>query len=171
MKPTTRGTLAAVVTGVAAAVGAAATPAAAVGSVHVPVPLDGVSQSLGTQTPEAGLDVPLVTPGAPEGPRFVTGRLLPERTVPQVPVHSALPGAGLRAPLPRVLDERSDHVGLDAPATGLRTLSPGLSADAPLTAPDPDDFGLPGLKAPEVAVLAPVLQTVAGADLGMGPGL
>ena len=43
--------------------------------------------------------------------------------------------------------------------------------DAPLTAPNPDNFGLPELKLPQAGVLAPVLQTVPAADLGIGPGL
>jgi hypothetical protein len=171
MKPTTRGTLAAVITGVTAAVGAAATPAAAIGTVPVPVPLDGVSQSLGMEVPKAGLELPLLMPGAPDGPRYVTGRLLPDRTLPQLPVTGALPGANLRAPLPHLLGDRFDHLGIDAPASDLRTLGPGLNVDAPLTQPNPDNFGLPDLKLPQVGVLAPVLQTVAGADLGTGTGL
>ncbi|TWV36160.1 hypothetical protein FRZ03_25840 [Streptomyces misionensis] len=170
MKPTTRGTLAAVVTGVAAAVGAAATPAAAAGSVPVPVPLGGISQSLGTQVPEASLDVPLLTPGTPEGPRYATGRLLPEGVLPQVPIGGTLPGADLHAPLPRLLGEGFDHLDVDAPAAGLHTLGPGLDLDAPLTQPDPDNFGLPALKAPEAGLLAPVLRTAAGAGLGTGSG-
>ncbi|SOD86481.1 hypothetical protein [Streptomyces sp. Ag109_G2-15] len=170
MKSTTRGTLAAVVTGVAAAVGAAA-PAAAVGTVPVPVPLDGVSKSLNMEVPKLGLEVPLLKPGAPEGPRYVTGRLLPDRTLPQLPVTGSLPGADLRAPVPHVLGDDFDHVGVGAPASDLRTLGPGLALDAPLTAPNPDNFGLPDLKLPQAGVVAPVLQTVPGADLGLGPGL
>ncbi|MEV7394520.1 hypothetical protein [Streptomyces sp. NPDC091215] len=172
MKPTTRGTLAAVVTGVAAAaVGAAAAPAAAVGTIPVPVPLGGVSKSLGMEVPRLGMELPLPTPGAPDGPRYVEGRLLPDRALPQVPVGGGLPGLDLRAPLPHVLGDRFDHAGVDAPAASLRTLAPGLSVDAPLTAPNPRNFGLPGPKLPQAGVLAPVLQTVAGGDLGTGPGL
>ncbi|MEU9476658.1 hypothetical protein [Streptomyces sp. NPDC048191] len=58
--------------------------------------------------------------------------------------------------------------GLDAPASGLRTLGPGFNLDAPLTAPHPDNFGLPALEQPEVGVLAPVVQTAANANLGAG---
>jgi hypothetical protein len=59
MKPTTRGTLAAVMTGVAAAVGAAtAAPAAAVDSVPIPVPLNGVEQSLGLKAPSIAGELP-----------------------------------------------------------------------------------------------------------------
>ncbi|WP_330457915.1 hypothetical protein OIB37_14015 [Streptomyces sp. NBC_00820] len=171
MKPTTRRTLAAVITGVAAAVGAAATPAAAAGSVPVPVPLDGVSKSLGMEVPKLGLEVPLLTPGAPDGPRYVTGRLLPDRTLPQMPVTGALPGAHLQAPLPHLLGDGFDHAGFDAHASDLRTLAPGLAVDAPLTAPNPNNFGLPDPKLPELGVLAPALRTVPVADLGTGPGL
>ncbi|MFF1549125.1 hypothetical protein [Streptomyces sp. NPDC058291] len=172
MKSTTRGTLAAVLTCVAAVAGAAAcaSPAAAIGTVPVPVPLDGVEKSLNVELPTIGGEIPLPTPGAPEGPRFVEGRLIPERVVPQLPVAAGLPGLGVRAPLPEVLGNGFNHVGLDAPASDLRTLGPGLTLDAPLTAPNPDHYGLPDLKLPEAGVLTPVLQTVPGADLGLGQG-
>ncbi|MGV9454729.1 hypothetical protein [Streptomyces sp. NPDC003635] len=170
MKSTTRGTLAAVVTGVAAAVAAAA-PAAAVGTVPVPVPLDGVEKSLNIELPKIGGEVPVPMPGAPDGPRYVEGRLIPERVVPQLPVTGGLPGVGLRAPLPHLLGDDFDHVGVHAPASDLRTLAPGLTVDAPLTPPNPDNFGLPELKLPQAGLLAPVLQTASAADLAMGPGL
>ncbi|MEU2423264.1 hypothetical protein ABZ619_19945 [Streptomyces sp. NPDC007851] len=170
MKPTTRGTLAAVVTGVAVAVGAAATPAAAAGTVPVPVPLDGVAKSLHTEVPEIGLELPLLIPGVPETPRYVQGRLIPEHALPQVPMNGVLPGADVRLPLPHLLGPGFDHVGVDIPATDLRTLTPGLELDAPLSAPDPQHYGMPHLKMPEAGVLGPVLQTVVGGDLGAGPG-
>ncbi|MYR60538.1 hypothetical protein GTY54_31330, partial [Streptomyces sp. SID625] len=97
MKSTTRGTLAALVTGVAAAVGAAATPAAAVGTVPVPVPLGGAESALGMELPSVGGELPLPTAGSPEGPRFVEGRLLPERALPRLPVAGGLPGLDVRA--------------------------------------------------------------------------
>ncbi|MDX3532675.1 hypothetical protein P1P75_41345 [Streptomyces sp. ID05-39B] len=172
MKTTTRGTLAAVLTCVAAAAGAAsATSAAAVGTVPVPVPLDGVEKSLNVELPKIGGEIPLPMPGAPEGPRYVEGRLIPDRVIPQLPVSAGLPGLGLRAPLPEVIGDGFNHVGLDAPASDLRTLSPGLTLDAPLTAPNPDRFGLPDLQMPQAGVLTPVLQTVPGANLGLGQGL
>lgn len=171
MKSTTRGTLAAVVTGIAATVGAAG-PAAASGAVPVPVPLGGVSTALDMELPHLGAQVPLVKPGAPEGPRYVTGRLLPERTLPQLPVSSGLPGVDARSPLPHVLgDGGFDHVGLDAPASDLRALAPGLSVDAPVSSPDAGNFGLPRPKLPQAGILTPVLQNVSDANLESGPGL
>ncbi|MGW0336810.1 hypothetical protein ACWD0J_34060 [Streptomyces sp. NPDC003011] len=172
MKSTTRGTLAAaVITGVAAAVGATATPAAAVDTVPVPVPLEGAERALNMELPRLRGEIPLLTSGAPEGPQYVEGRLFPKRAIPQLPVSGGLPGADLRAPLPRVLGDDFDHATLDAPATDVRTLAPGLTLDAPLTAPNPRAFGLPSPKLPEAGVLLPMLQTVPGADLGTGPGL
>ena len=91
--------------------------------------------------------------------------------LPQLPVTGGLHGPGLRAPLPHVLGDQFAHIGLSTPASDLRTLAPGLNLDAPLTPPNPDNAGLPDLKLPEAGLLAPVLQTVPGADLGMGPGL
>lgn len=132
MKPITltRGTLAVVVTGLAAAVGAAG-PAAAAGTVPVPVPLGGVSRALGMEVPKVRAEVPLVKPGAPEGPRYVTGRLLPDRTVPQLPVSGGLPGLDGRAPLPRLMGDDFDHLDVNAPAGDVRALAPGLALDAP----------------------------------------
>ncbi|GAA5038479.1 hypothetical protein GCM10023317_93690 [Actinopolymorpha pittospori] len=46
-----------------------------------------------------------------------------------------LPGADLRAPLPRLLGDDFDHVGVGTEAADLRTLAPGLTLDGPLTAP------------------------------------
>ncbi|MFC4506772.1 MULTISPECIES: hypothetical protein [Streptomyces] len=172
MKSTTRGTLAAVLTCVAAAAGAAAaTPAAAIATVPVPVPLNGVEKSLNVELPEIGGQIPLPMPGAPEGPRYVEGRLIPERVIPQLPVGAGLPGADVRAPVPEILGNGFNHVGLDAPASDLRTLGPGVALDAPLTAPNPENFGLPDPKLPQAGVLTPVLQTVPGAGLGLGQGL
>ncbi|OIJ69372.1 hypothetical protein [Streptomyces mangrovisoli] len=173
MKPTVRRTIAAVVTGVAAAaaaVGAAAAPAAAVGSVPIPVPLDGAEKSLGVELPEVGGELPLPLPGAPEGPRYTEGRLLPDRALPQLPLTGGLPGLDARAPLPHVLGPGFDHAGVSAPAADLSALTPGLAVDAPLTQPNPDHFGLPDLRLPQAGVLAPVLRTVPGADLVAGPG-
>ncbi|MFI6035334.1 hypothetical protein ACIBBD_14405 [Streptomyces sp. NPDC051315] len=171
MKPITRGTLAAWLTCVAAAAGAAAaTPASATGTVPVPVPLDGVEKSLAVELPEVGGEIPLPTPGVPDGPRYVEGRLLPERVVPQLPVSAGLPGADLRAPLPEVLGDDLDRVDLDAPASDLRTLGPGLALDAPLTPPDADDFGLPHPKPPRAGVVTSIHHAVPGATLGLGQG-
>lgn len=137
----------------------------------MPVPLGGAETALGMELPEVAGELPVPTAGAPEGPRYVEGRLLPERTLPQLPVRAGLPGVDVRQPLPHVLGDDFDHAGVDAPAAGLRTLAPGLSLDAPLTAPNPEALGLPSPKLPEVGVLAPVVQTVPVADLGVGPGL
>jgi hypothetical protein len=172
MKSTTRGTIAAVIRPGGAPPGAPpATPAAALGTVPVPVPLGGAESALGMELPKLGGEIPVPMPGTPEGPRYVEGRLIPERALPQLPVHGGLPGIGLRAPLPHLLGDGFDHVGISTPASDLRTLAPGLALDAPLTPPNPDNFGLPDLKAPQAGVLAPVLQTVPGADLVTGAGL
>ncbi|MFD5817198.1 hypothetical protein [Streptomyces sp. NPDC127038] len=171
MKQSTRGTLAAVMTGVAAAVGAAAAaPATAADTVPIAVPLNGVEQSLGLKTPSIAGELPLPLPGRLDGPRYVEGRMLPERAVPQVPLSGGLPGADIRTPLPDLLGDGADHLGLSAPAAGLRALTPGVSLDSPLGAPDPHRLGLPGLKVPQAAVLTPLLETVPVANLEMGSG-
>ncbi|MER7938325.1 MULTISPECIES: hypothetical protein [unclassified Streptomyces] len=171
MKPTARKTLAAVVTGVAVAVGAAATPAAATPTVPVPVPLDAAGKVLPMEMPRIGMELPLLIPGAPEAPRFTEGRLLPDRTLPQVPLNGGLPGIGLRAPLPHVPGDGHDHIDVGTPASPLRALTPGLALVAPLTAPDPMHPALPAFRPPAAGVLAPALRTVVGGGLGAGPGV
>ncbi|MFD7132991.1 hypothetical protein [Streptomyces sp. NPDC059894] len=167
-KSTARGTLAAVLTCVAAAAGAAAaTPAAAIGTVPVPVPLNGVENSLHLEMPEAAGEIPLPSTGTPDGPRYVEGRLVPERALPHVPVRAGLPGADLRAPVPALGDDF--HLfDVEAPASHLRTPSSGPALDVPLTAPD--GSGLPGLRLPRAGVVAPVLETVRAGDPGPGQG-
>lgn len=167
MKSTTRTLAAAVLTGVAAAVGAAA-PAAAADTVPVPVPLDGVEKSLNVNLPKAGGELPLLKPGVPEGPRYVEGRLIPDNALPQVPLGAALPGLSAETPLPQVVGKGFEEAGASVPAADLRTLTPGLSVDTPLTAPNPEVFGLPTLKDPQAAVLTPLLQTAPTGVLGLG---
>ncbi|MGW0087307.1 hypothetical protein [Streptomyces sp. NPDC003393] len=172
MKSTTRGTLATLVTGVVAAVGGVtATPAAARGTVPVLVPLGGAETALGMELPEVGGELPVPTTGTPEGPRFVRGRLLPENVVPRLPVRGGLPGLEARAPLAHIIDDGFDHVAVHAPASDVGALAPGLSADGPLTAPEPAGAGLPGLRLPELRLVGPVLRTAPSADLTAGPGL
>ncbi|WP_327695023.1 hypothetical protein [Streptomyces sp. NBC_00459] len=166
MKSTTRILAAAVLTGVAAAVGAA--PAVAADTVPVPVPLDGVEKSLNVSLPKVGGELPLLTPGVPEGPRYVEGQMIPASALPQVPMGAALPGLSAEAPLPQVLGKGFDQAGLSVPAADLRTLTPGLSVDTPMTASNPDVFGLPTLKEPQAAVLTPLLQTAPTGVLGLG---
>jgi hypothetical protein len=168
MKSTTRATLAAVLTGVAASVGAAATPAAAAPVVPVPVPLGGAERALGMELPRVAGELPVPVPGSPNGPRYVTGRLMPERTLPQLPISAGLLGADVQAPLPQALGQEFEYLVVDAPASDLRTLTPGLSVDTPVTAPNPDHLGLPDPKLPQAAVLTPLLQTAPGLNLGLG---
>ncbi|WP_432055442.1 hypothetical protein [Streptomyces sp. bgisy022] len=167
---TTRGTLAAVLTTMAAAAGAlAATPAAAVGTVPVPVPLGGAEQALGVELPEVAGAVPVLTAGTPEGPEFTAGRLMPEETLPQLPLDGGLPGVDLRSPVPHLLGDGSDRIGVDVPAADLRTLTPGLAVDPPLTRPAAGSPGLPQAKLPEAGVLAPTVRTVPALDVVLGP--
>lgn len=102
---------------VATAVGAvAAAPAVAADVVPVSVPLNGVERSLGLKAPGIAGELPLPLPGRVEGPRYVEGRMIPDRAVPQVPLSGGLPGADVRTPLPHVLGDGFDHLGLFAPA-------------------------------------------------------
>ncbi|MFF4903562.1 hypothetical protein [Streptomyces sp. NPDC001260] len=83
------------------------------------------------ELPKLGGEIPLPTPGRPDGPRYVKAGSSRKHALPQPPVSGGLPGAGLRAPLPHVLGDQFDHVGLSTPASGLRTIAQGLNLDAP----------------------------------------
>lgn len=169
MKSTTRGTLAAVAAGIAAAVGAP-TPAAAAGTMPVPVPREGAEQSLGVELPEARAEMPFPVAGVPEAPRYTGDSVMPDRAVPPLPLGSTLPGLRARAPLPHLAGPGHDPLGVDVPVTGLRAHSPGIDLQAPLTPPDPDGFGMPGTRQPEAGLRAPVVEAVPTAYLGAGPG-
>ncbi|MET8406999.1 hypothetical protein ABZV34_02590 [Streptomyces sp. NPDC005195] len=178
MKPTARGTLAVVVTGVGAVIGAAAaTPVVAARTVPVPAPLDGAERGLNLPAPEIAGQPPVPMPGSPEGPRYVGGRLLPAGAVPQLPVSAGPPGADVRTTLPHVPGKGFGHLGLDASAADLATPPPGLSLDAPLTAPNPEHLGMPDPKLLQDAVLTPPPKTApktapeAGLGTGMGMGM
>ncbi|HET9381463.1 MAG TPA: hypothetical protein VFP69_11610 [Streptomyces sp.] len=170
MKSTTRGTLAAVITGIAAAVGAA-TPAVAADTLPAPVPLEGAEQSLGVELPEARAEMPFPSAGVPDAPRYTEDGVMPDRVVPPLPLGSTLPGLRMRAPLPHLAGAGYDHLGAELPVTGLRALTPGLDAEAPLTPPHPDGFGLPATRQPQARLLAPAVEAVPAANLGVGPGL
>jgi hypothetical protein len=152
MKSTTRVTLAAVATGIAAAVGATATPAAAVDAVPVAVPLEGVEKPLTMELPELGYEIPVPKPATRElRTGYAEGSL--GGTLPQPPVTYGLPGAWLTTPLPHVLGKDVDHFGIHLPASDRRTLAPGLAIDVPLAA-DEEDPAQPHTRLPQVGVLA-----------------
>ncbi|MFJ7045170.1 hypothetical protein CTU88_07125 [Streptomyces sp. JV178] len=169
MKSTPRGTLTAVVAGVAAVLGAgSATPAVAAESVPVLVPVEGVEKAHDVTLPKVGGEVPLPTQGRPAVPRYVEGRLLPENTVPQVPLRAPLPGLSAEAPLPRPVGKGFERAAVRVPTADLRTLTPGLSMDAPVAAPDAEAAELTTLKEPQAALRTPVLRTAPTAYLGLG---
>ncbi len=159
MESTTRQTLAAVVTGVAAAVGVAATPAAAAGAIPVPVPLGGAETALGMELPEVAGELPVPTAGAPEGRAVRRGPAAARADR----FRSCRCTAGCPAPTCASRCRASSVTTSTTPpstppAAGLRTLAPGLSLDAPLTAPNPDALGLPTAKLPQAGLLAPAVR-------------
>ncbi|MFF7259674.1 hypothetical protein ACFZCL_05170 [Streptomyces sp. NPDC008159] len=118
--------------------------------------------------PKVGGEVPLPTQGRPVGPHYVEGRLLPENTVPQVPLRAPLPGLSAEAPLPRPAGKGFERAAVRVPTADLRTLTPGLSMDAPVAAPDAEAADLTTLKEPQAALRTPVLRTAPTAHLGLG---
>jgi hypothetical protein len=164
MKSTTRGALAAVLACMASAVAAA--PAAAGTSVPVTLPLESLETAVPVETPELRTAVPVLVPGAPEGPRHVTGALLPQGAVPSVPLGSELPDTLLELPVENPLGE--GNLGVAQARTeesDVRLSSPGAQLGAPLTPPAADAFGLPEPALPQAGLVAPVLQATPAAGL------
>ncbi|MFG2998755.1 hypothetical protein [Streptomyces sp. NPDC048340] len=166
MKMTARGSIAALMTCMAAA--GAATPAVA-DSVPVGVPLDAVKTTLGVDTPRVATGVPVPVVGAPEAPRHHTGDMLPTPLLPAVPIATELGNTLVTTPVPNLLDrpEKDGKGSLDAPATTLRTRTPGAVLGSPLTMPDGSNFGLPNVVAPKLGLLAPELTGAPTALLGL----
>ncbi|MDJ0347136.1 hypothetical protein QMK19_38780 [Streptomyces sp. H10-C2] len=163
---TARGGLAALMTCVAAAVAAA--PAAAVEYVPAGVPLDGLETVLPLNSPTVRSGVPLPVVGAPEGPRHVTGQLLPDRLLPRVPVTGELAPTLIKAPLPDLpgQDARRE-ASLATPVSEVAASSPGASLAAPVTEPRGNALGLPDLAVPGAALLTPELRGAPVAGLGL----
>ncbi len=166
MKMTARGSIAALMTCMAAA--GAATPAVA-DSVPVGVPLDAVKTTLGVDTPRVATAVPMPVVGAPEAPRYHSGDLLPSPLLPVLPVSTELGDTLVGAPVPNLLgDPKTDAEGtLESPATNLLARTPGAIVGAPLTMPDGSNYGIPNLTAPKLGLTAPDLVGTPAALLGL----
>ncbi len=166
MKMTARGSIAALMTCLAAA--GAATPAVA-DSVPVGVPLEAVETSLGVDAPRVATGVPVPVVGAPDVPRHHTGDMLPTPLLPSVPIGAELGDTLVASPVPNLLGkpETDGEGSLGAPATTLRTRTPGAVVGSPLTMPDGSNFGLPNLTAPKLGVIAPELTGARAALLGL----
>ncbi len=166
MKMTARGSIAALMTCMAAA--GAATPAVA-DSVPVGVPLDAVKTTLGVDTPRVATAVPVPVVGAPEAPVHHTGDLLPSPLLPSLPVTTQLGSTLVGAPVPNLLgDPKTDAEGsLESPATDLLARTPGAVVGAPLTMPDGSNYGIPNLTTPKLGLTTPELIGAPAALLGL----
>ncbi|MFD7625881.1 hypothetical protein ACFV7Q_07520 [Streptomyces sp. NPDC059851] len=165
MKMTARGSIAALMTCIAAA--GAAGPAAA-DAVPVDVPLDAVKTTLGVDTPRVGTGVPLPVVGAPEI-RHHKGDLLPTPVLPALPVGAELGRTLVSTPVPNLLgDPKTDGEGaVEAPATDLVARTPGVVLGAPLTMPDGSNHGIPNATLPKLGLTGPELVGAPSALLGL----
>ncbi|MEU0086528.1 hypothetical protein [Streptomyces sp. NPDC006274] len=155
MKSTTRGSLAAVVACMASAVAAA--PAVADSSVPVTVPLESLETVLPVEAPKLRTGVPLLASGVPDGPRYVTGRMLPHNILPAVPIGGEMPETLLELPVKHPLGEGDLGVGrARAQRSDVELTTPGATLGGPLTTSSRDAFGLPDLT--RAALSTPVLR-------------
>ncbi len=167
MKSTTGGSLAVIVACMASAVAAA--PAVAATAVPVTLPLESLETVMPLEAPVLSTGVPVLVPGAPEAPRHVTGRLLPQGTVPQVPFGSELPRTLVELPVENPLGEGNLGVAsVVSDGSDIDLTSPGASVDAPLSEPRPELAGQPEPVLPELALLAPELTGSPAAGLLLG---
>ncbi|MET9320571.1 hypothetical protein ABZX75_10355 [Streptomyces sp. NPDC003038] len=146
----------------------AATPAVA-DSVPVGVPLEAVETTLGVPAPRVATGVPVPLVGAPDVPRHHRGDLLPTPLLPTVPIGAELGNTLVTSPVPNLLGKpETDGEGIvDAPATTLRSRTPGAIVGAPLTMPNGGNFGLPDVVAPKLGLVAPELIGAPSALLGL----
>ncbi|MFD3551633.1 hypothetical protein ACFWWA_05975 [Streptomyces goshikiensis] len=167
MKMTARGSIAVLMTCMAAA--GAASPAVA-DAVPVGVPLDAVETTLGVEAPRLATAVPVPMVGAPEAPRQHSGDMLPTPLLPVVPVSTDLGRTLVTSPVPNLLGtEKTDGEGsLEAPATTLLARTPGAVIGSPLTMPDGSNHGLPNLTKPKLGLTTPELIGAPAALLGLG---
>ncbi|AZM91740.1 MULTISPECIES: hypothetical protein [Streptomyces] len=166
MKMTARGSIAALMTCMAAA--GAASPAVA-DSVPVGVPLEAVETTLGLPAPHLATGVPVPMVGAPESPRFHQGDLLPTPLLPVVPIAADLGATRVASVVPNLMGEpETDGEGsLESPATTLLTRTPGAVVGAPLTMPDASNNGVPNLAVPKLGLTAPDVIGTPTALLGL----
>ncbi|MCB5165501.1 hypothetical protein LG634_11740 [Streptomyces bambusae] len=144
----------------------AASPAAADGHVPVAVPLDAVESAVGLPAPKIASGVPLLTPGAIEGPTHHQGELLPNPLLPPVPLAGELAPTLIGSELPGALNNgKPDEADVTSTRSPLLAQTPGAVVGAPLSMPDGSRMGLPELVTPKLGVVAPALQGDPGALL------
>lgn len=166
MKMTARGSIAALMTCMAAA--GAATPAMA-DAVPVGVPLDAVRTTLGVDVPHIATGVPVPVVGAPQAPVHHTGDLLPTPLLPVVPIATDLGDTLVTSPVPNLAGrpETDGEGSVGAPATTVHTRTPGLILGAPLSMPDGSNYGLPNVTTPALGLAGPELTGTPEALLGL----
>ncbi|GHB04053.1 hypothetical protein [Streptomyces chryseus] len=167
MKLTTRGSVAAAFMA-CMATAVTITPAAAGTSVPVDLPLENLERVLPIEAPELRTGVPVPVAGAPDGTRYVTGRMLPKRTLPSVPFTAELPETAVELPVKDPLGEGSlGALRAVSKTSDLGLSSPGASLGAPVSAPRSDLRGRLVPVLPQVAPITPVLQGTPAAALLM----
>ncbi|WP_260610264.1 hypothetical protein [Streptomyces sp. WAC06614] len=163
---TARGSIAALMTCMAAA--GAATPAVA-STVPVDVPLGAARAALGVDTPRVATGVPVPVVGAPGTPTFHQGEMLPTPLLPVIPVGTELGDTGVASPLPNLLGgkETDGEGSVESPATTLLAKGPGAVLGLPLTMPNAANYGLPDVTDPKLGILTPELTGAPSALLGL----
>ncbi|MET9515884.1 hypothetical protein [Streptomyces sp. NPDC002994] len=150
------------------ATAAAASPAAAGTSAPVDLPLEHLERVLPVEAPELRTGVPVPVAGVPDGPRYVTGRLLPEKTLPAVPFTAELPETEVELPVKDPLGEGNlGALRAVSEASDLTLKAPGATVGAPLSAPREHLSGLPEPVLPQLGLVSPILQGTPAAALLM----
>ncbi|MFD7322323.1 hypothetical protein ACFV9D_14750 [Streptomyces sp. NPDC059875] len=146
---------------------AMAAPAAAA-EAPVVVPLQGLEPVIPMDAPSVATGVPLPVPGGPTGFQEGQSGLLPDVTLPRVPVSSTIPETLVAAPLPEVIEGSEPGKALFAtPSAPVKATTPGATVGNPVVAPRGDRLGLPDLAVPEVGVLTPAVSGALDSQLGL----
>lgn len=166
MKMTARGSIAALMTCMAAA--GAASPAVA-NSAPVAIPLDAVETALGVDTPSVATGVPVPVVGAQEMPRYHEGDMLPTPLFPVIPIGAEFGRTHVTSPVPNLMGapETDGEGSLHAPGTTMHARTPGAVVGSPLTMPDSSNSGIPKVVTPKLGLTAPELMGAPSALLGL----
>lgn len=146
---------------------AMAAPAAAA-EAPVIVPLQGLEPVIPMDAPSVATGVPLPVPGGPTGFQEGQSGLLPDVTLPRVPISSTIPETLVAAPLPEVIEGSEPGKALFAtPSSPVKATTPGATVGNAVVAPRGDRLGLPDLAVPEIGVLTPAVSGALDSQAGL----
>ncbi|MEU9863960.1 hypothetical protein AB0D99_24105 [Streptomyces sp. NPDC047971] len=146
---------------------AMAAPAAAA-EAPVTIPLQGLEPVIPMDAPTVATGVPVPVPGGPTGFQEGQSGLLPDVTLPRVPIAGTVPETLVAAQLPEIIEGSEPGKALFAtPSSPVKATTPGATVGNPVVAPRGDRLGLPDLAVPEIGVLTPAVSGALDSQAGL----